>query len=195
MCYDLLTNCGIWADEQPNALQEWERDSPKVNVWTGITKSKVYGPYMFTEPSVNDITYLDLVQQFLESQLVQDGILDSVVYLQDGAPSHFALIVQNYLNDIFPGRWIGHASLRLWALRSPDLTPMDFFTWGFIKVKVYQVKTNDLEQLKNRIFATAEQIMPVMLARMFRAKEEHWDMCFDLRGHHVEMYWVSVQNV
>ena len=40
-------NCRIWADEQPNALQEWERDSLKVNAWMGITKSKVYGPYMF----------------------------------------------------------------------------------------------------------------------------------------------------
>ena len=44
-------NCRIWADEQPNALQEWERDSPKVNLWMGITKSKVYGPYMFAEPT------------------------------------------------------------------------------------------------------------------------------------------------
>ncbi|PSN55781.1 hypothetical protein C0J52_02513 [Blattella germanica] len=45
-------NCRIWADDQPNALQEWERDSPKVNVWMGITKSKVYGPYMFAERTV-----------------------------------------------------------------------------------------------------------------------------------------------
>ena len=26
------------ADEQTNELQEWERDSPKANVWMGITK-------------------------------------------------------------------------------------------------------------------------------------------------------------
>ena len=38
------------------------------------------------------------------------------------------------------------------------------------------------------IFATAEQITPDMLPRVFRATEERWDMCFDLRGHHVEMY-------
>ena len=106
-------NCRIWADEQPNALYEWEQDSPKVNVWMGITKSKLYGPYMFSESTVADITYLDLLQQFLEPQLIQDGILDSVVYQQAAAPPHFALIVCNYLNDTFPGRWIGRASLRL----------------------------------------------------------------------------------
>ena len=42
--------CHIWADEQRNALQEWERDLTKVNVWMGITKSKVYGCYKFAEP-------------------------------------------------------------------------------------------------------------------------------------------------
>ena len=50
------------------------------------------------------------------------------------------------------------------------------------------MKINGLEQLKTRIFAAAEQITPDMLARVFRATEERWDMCFDLRGHHVEMY-------
>ena len=124
-------NCRIWADEKPNALQEWERDSPKVNVWMGITKSKVYVPYMFAEPTVTGITYHDSLQQFLEPQLIQDGILDSVVYQQDGASPHFVLIVRNYLNGTFPRRWIGRASRRLWAPRSPDLTPMDFFRMGF----------------------------------------------------------------
>ena len=121
-------NCRIWADEQPNALQEWERDSPKVNVWMGITKSKVYGPHMFAEPTVvTGITYLQLLQQYFEPQLIQNGILDSVVYQQDGAPPHFALIVRNYLTDTFPGKWIGRASLGLWSPHLPDLTPKDFF--------------------------------------------------------------------
>ena len=82
---------------------------------------------MFAEPAVTGITYLDILQQFLESQFIQDGILDSVAYQQEGAPPHFALTIRNYLTDIFPGRWIGRASLRLWAPRSPDLTPKDFF--------------------------------------------------------------------
>ena len=120
-------NCWIWADEQPNALLEWERDSPKVNVWMGITKSKVYGLYMFSEPTVTGITYLDLLQQFLQPQLIQDGILDYVVYQQDGTPPHFALIVRNYLTDTFPRKWIGRASLGLWSPHLPDLTPKDFF--------------------------------------------------------------------
>ena len=98
---------------------------------------------MFAAPTVTG-TYLDLLQQFLEPQLIQDSILDSVVYQQDGAPPHFALFLRNCLNGTFPGRRIGRASPRLLVPRSPDLTPMDFFAWGIIKAKVYQVKINAL---------------------------------------------------
>jgi hypothetical protein len=40
-------------------------------------------------------------------------------------------------------RWIGRAAvngdknLLPWAPRSPDLTPCDFFLWGFVKDSVY----------------------------------------------------------
>ena len=42
--------------------------------------------------------------------------------------------------------------------------------------------------IENHIFAAAEQKTPDMLARVFRATEKRLDMCFDLRGYHVEMY-------
>jgi hypothetical protein len=44
--------------------------------------------------------------------------------------------------DRLPQRWIGHAAagdqeLTRWPPRSPDLTPCDFFLWGFIKDRVF----------------------------------------------------------
>jgi hypothetical protein len=35
--------------------------------------------------------------------------------------------------------------------RSPDLTPLDFFLWGYVKNIVYKVKINDLQHLKAHI--------------------------------------------
>jgi hypothetical protein len=40
--------------------------------------------------------------------------------------------VREYLNTHFPGRWIGKAEPVAWPPRSPDLTPLDFFLWGFV---------------------------------------------------------------
>ena len=34
------------------------------------------------------------------------------------------------------------------AARSPDLTPLDFFLWGYVKQKVYQQPIKDVDDLK-----------------------------------------------
>ncbi|PSN44610.1 hypothetical protein C0J52_19781 [Blattella germanica] len=36
-------NCRIWTEEQPNEFIEWQRDSPKVNVWLRLMKDRIYG--------------------------------------------------------------------------------------------------------------------------------------------------------
>jgi hypothetical protein len=56
-----------------------------------------------------------------------------VFFQQDGAPPHWNLIVRASLNQRFPNRWIGRASPISWPTRSPDITPCDFFLWGYGK--------------------------------------------------------------
>ena len=123
-------SCRIWGSERPDDTFEWQRDSPKVNVWVRITKQTVYGPLMFVENTVTGGMYLVMLEQFLEPQLQQDYILGTVVYQQDGAPPNFAIPVREYLNRTFPKRWIGRRSPRLCAARSPDLTPNELFFCG-----------------------------------------------------------------
>ena len=48
------------------------------------------------------------------------------------------LTVRVYLNDNLSKRWIGRASgegnvMLKWPPRSSDLTPCDFFLWGYVK--------------------------------------------------------------
>ena len=46
----------------------------------------------------------------------------------------------------FDVKWIGRDSPISLAPRSPDLAPLDFFLWGFVKTKVY---TSNIDDLKN----------------------------------------------
>ena len=49
------------------------------------------------------------------------------------------LASQGILNSNLQQRWIGRGGVENnipWLARLPDLTPMDFFSWGFIKSKV-----------------------------------------------------------
>jgi hypothetical protein len=67
------------------------------------------------------------------------------------APPHFCDHVRNHLDREMAGRWIGRGGLVAWPPRSPDLTPLDFILWRYVKNIVYQVKINDLQHLKASI--------------------------------------------
>jgi hypothetical protein len=71
-------------------------------------------------------------------------------FQQDGAAPHYALLVTNYL-DIFPLHRIGRRGNIDWPPRSPDLTPIYFFLWGVVKNKVYEIKPQTVEEMKEFI--------------------------------------------
>jgi hypothetical protein len=50
-----------------------------------------------------------------------------------------------------------------WPMRSPDITPLDFFLWGYVKVIVYRTPVTSLNELKLRIVAAIETVTPQML--------------------------------
>ena len=62
-----------------------------------------------------------------------------IVFQQEGAPPHWATVVRDYLDDTFDGNWCGRNGPIMWPPNSPDLTPPDFFLWGFVKNDVYKV--------------------------------------------------------
>ena len=46
-----------------------------------------------------------------------------------------------------------------WPLRSPDLTPIDFFYWGYIQDIVYSTPVADLEDLHQKIIAACATVV------------------------------------
>ena len=48
-------------------------------------------------------------------------------------------------------RWIGRGSLIHWPARSPDLTPLDFCLWGWLKGEVYSTKVDTRADIVGRI--------------------------------------------
>ena len=63
--------------------------------------------------------------------------IHSVTFMQDGAPPHFSCFETDVLNERFPDAWTGRGGPIPWQPRSPDLSPLDFFLWGYIKNTVY----------------------------------------------------------
>jgi hypothetical protein len=50
-----------------------------------------------------------------------------------------------------------------WPPRSPDVTPLDFFLWRYVKDIVYKTPVTSLDELKLRIVAAIETVTPQML--------------------------------
>jgi len=81
------------------------------------------------------------------------------MYFQnDGVPPHSLHEVKNFLNYRFPGRWIGRGSPHNWPARSPDLSPLDYCVWGWMKELVYSVKVVTRDVLFCHILDAADHI-------------------------------------
>jgi len=65
-----------------------------------------------------------------------------------------------------------------WPARSPDLTPCDYFLWGYVKVKVFvPPQPVSVPDLKNRITAAVETIRPYLLSRVWQELDYRLDVC------------------
>jgi transposase len=131
-------NCRYWSAENPRILHELPLHPQKVTVWCGMTSERIIGPYFFQNQNGETATiigasYRKCIEECLIPQ-IQDV---NMWFQQDGATAHTARESIQLLKTIFPDRLISRFGDIPWAPRSCDLTPLDFFLWGYLKSKVY----------------------------------------------------------
>ena len=74
-----------------------------------------------------------------------------------------------------------------WPPRSPDLTPCDFFLWGFVKDTVYVPPLPaNLQDLRNRITAAVALVDRDMLTRVWNEMDHRINVCCITKGGHIE---------
>ena len=184
-------NTRIWGTENPHVTLEHVRDSPKVNVFCAMSKKRVYGAFFFEGATVNGEAYLAMLQNWLMDQLHEEESAN-FIFQQDGAPPHWCLTVRQYLNTTLPDRWLGRSGqtdrvLLRWSPRSPDLTPCNFFLWGYVKDLVYVLLLpRDMEDLQTRITEALATIDNAMLGRVWQEMDYRLDVCRVTRGAHIE---------
>lgn len=179
-------NCRIWGYEKPTEVREEPLHSPKVNVWCAMSANEIIGPFFFEEPTVKSENYLNMLNDYLFPILKQKRGYKSIIFQQDGAPAHYSLEVRTWLNQKFPGKWIGRRGAIEWAPRSPDLTPLDFFLWGYLKQKVFKTPVKDLTELRQRITEQIQLIEPDTLKSVFLNIEKRLVLIQENNGAHIE---------
>ena len=92
-----------------------------------MSEDQIFGPYFFEDSTVDGDNYLEMLKSYFFPTLQKKRLTKQIIFQQDGAPPHYSLEVRNWLNEKFPGKWIGRRGPIEWAPRSPDLTPPIYF--------------------------------------------------------------------
>lgn len=185
-------NCHFWSDENPRVtrVSHYQHDF-KINVWVATLGNELIGFHMFPG-SLNGNMYTD----FLENNLFQ--ILENVplnlrremFFMHDGAPPHFSRTARQWLNINFPNKWIGRGADAPihWPARSPDMNPVDFNIWGYLKAKVYEDEINTVEELRGKIIneCTLLQNNRQVLNRLIFNLNQRINLCIHENGGHFE---------
>ncbi|GFW98681.1 uncharacterized protein TNCV_2758591 [Trichonephila clavipes] len=96
-------------------------------------------------------------------------------FQQDGATCHTARATIDLLKDTFGDRLISRFGPVNWPPRSCDLTPPDYFLWGYVKSLVYADKPQTLDHLEDNICRVIADIRPQMLEKVI----ENWTSRLD----------------
>lgn len=153
----------------------------KIGVWVAMSRQRIIGPIFFQE-TINAQRYQTILLESFINQL-DDIELTSGYFQQDSATAHTAQITINYLHQFFPDRLI---SVGLWPSRSPDLTPLDFFLFPYLKNTIYRNQIQNLQQLRNAIEEAIANIGPEMLTNVFNNLSRRVQCCLAVEGRHFE---------
>ncbi|GBL84027.1 hypothetical protein AVEN_100889-1 [Araneus ventricosus] len=93
---------------------------------------------------------------------------ERVWFQHDGAPAHKTSAVKHYLVEEFEEQIIRYGGFQEWPPRSPELIPMAFFMWGYLKQYVYAISPPILQDLQRRITDACANVTPSMLHRVER---------------------------
>ncbi|GFS99317.1 uncharacterized protein TNCV_1601271 [Trichonephila clavipes] len=137
--------------------------------------------------TVNAQRYLTLLRETIVPCLIQRGQISNVTLIQDGATSHTANPVKAFLIQTFGEDKIVSRRCRYpWPPWSPDLTPGDFWLWGYMKSRVYICCPSSLSEMKDVIHREVSSIHPGMLHPAVAGFATRLECLLPCGGGHVE---------
>ncbi|GFX85407.1 transposable element Tc3 transposase [Trichonephila clavipes] len=100
--------------------------------------------------TVNVDRYIAMITNFFIPELKNHDVQE-LWFQQDGATCHTARATIDLWKDTFGDRLISRFGPVNWPPRSCDLTPLDYFLWGYVKSLVYADKPQTLDHLEDNI--------------------------------------------
>lgn len=177
-------NDHYWSTENPLLVQQRNPQRRfSINIWCGLIGSTIVGPY-FYHGTLTGQRYIEflipLLEEFLDN--VDLETRPNIYFQQDGAPAHNYRAVPALLQTLFGDRWIAtHGSVRF-PPRSPDITPLDFYFWGYVKNEAYKARYNTENDLQNAIRNIINSIDGRVVFNATRSVLKRAQKCVEIGG-------------
>jgi hypothetical protein len=155
-------------------------------MFCALSKQIVFGPFLIAEYTVTGTVYLDMLEEFL-MPILEEECHNNMLFQQGRAPPHLHKEMTDFLNCKFPEKWIGRGKPITWPPCSPDLTPRDFFFWGYIKDAMYMppLATTMLEPA-GRIRDVVATVTLDLLNNAWTENQYRYDICWATYGALIE---------
>ena len=187
-----LHNFRYWSPQNPHWHAEEPLHSPQVTVWMGVGARGIIGPFFFNGVTVNGERYSNMLDDDLLPVVEEFDGFDEDLIQQDGATPHFSGL--EWLDENFAERWMGRGTRRHpapipWPARSPDLTWIDFFWWGYLKQRLYTDRPYvNVEELMAAIEREVQAVPQEVIESAVRDYTRRLHLCIERGGHSVETY-------
>ncbi|GFU46714.1 DUF4817 domain-containing protein [Trichonephila clavipes] len=148
-------NCRIWSEANPQVYVKTPLHPEKLTVWCALWVGGIIGQYFFKNDEGHNVTvngdrYRAMITNFFIPELNNHDVQE-LWFQQDGATCHTARATIDLLKDTFGDRLISRFGPVNWLPRSCDLTPLDYFLWGYVKSLIYADKPQTLDHLEDNI--------------------------------------------
>ncbi|GFT99571.1 DUF4817 domain-containing protein [Trichonephila clavipes] len=151
----------------------WKKESMRNSALYGLVES-FFKNDEGHNVTVNGDRYRAMITNFFIPELNNHDVQE-LWFRQDGATCHTARATIDLLKDTLGDRLISRFGPSNWPPRSCDLTPLDYFLWGYVKSLVYADKPQTLDHLEDNIRRVIADIRPQMLEKVI----ENWTSRLD----------------
>ncbi|GFV59910.1 guanylate cyclase 32E [Trichonephila clavipes] len=170
-------NCRIWSEANPQVYIETPSHPEKLTVCCALWAGGIIGPYFFKNDDGHNVTfngdrYRAMITNFFIPELNNHDVQE-LWFRQDGATCHTARATIRLFFHFGPVNW---------PPRSCDLTPLDYFLWGYVKSLVYVDKPQTLDHLEDNIRRVVADIRPQMLEKIIENWTSRLDYIRAIRG-------------
>lgn len=184
-------NFRVWGSEKPQLIVTKPLHPKKITVWMAMTADKMIGPFFF-ESTVDSVAYNRMLRYEFLPIVKELGWDKDHYFQQDGAPPHVTKDNLGLLRDVFGDRVIsrsfpetfGHGMA--WPPYSPDLSPLDFFLWGYVKDRVYKNRPKSLAELSQAVKQQLHHVPAESCRRTIASFEKRLRYVITVDGGHVE---------